>query len=221
MSDIRDIIPHGTTSAEQDWFSAHQMATSLANGWRPAPQATRISTRPGEFVAHAFPCGLNAYYATQQAARRGGFVAFGSPLLLVASLAGSIGYNMWQNQKAREEAAAQWRYVGAGMAHFTNKRLAVATDTGWRNFEYDSIEAMEMEPDGIVIFQNGRPREKITLSMPLTHFILLRFLSSGEIPSLGGGSAGAPQPQGLGAAPTAQPPASPPTSPGLKSTFKH
>ena len=185
MTDIRDLIPYSGTSAEHDWFSAHQLTAALASGWRPSPQASRISPRPGEYIAHAFPCGLNAYYATPVQARRGGFIAFGSPLLLLASLAGSVGYNMWQNQKAREEAAAQWRYVGAGMAHFTNQRIAVASETGWRNFDFGNIEAMEMEPDGIVIFENGRVREKISLNLPLTHFILLRFLAYGEIPNLG------------------------------------
>ena len=41
-----------------------------------------------------------------------------------------------------------------------------------------------MEPDGIVIFQNGRSREKITMGLPLTHFVLLRFLAYGEIPRM-------------------------------------
>ena len=71
------------------------------------------------------------------------------------------------------------------MAHFTNQRIAVASETGWRNFDFGNIEAMEMEPDGIVIFENGRVREKISLNLPLTHFILLRFLAYGEIPNLG------------------------------------
>jgi hypothetical protein len=132
--------------------------------------------------------------------------------LLAATVVGSIGYNMWQNQKAREEAAAQWRYVGSGMAHFTNQRIAVASETGWRNFEYAGIEAMEMEPDGIVIFENGRVREKITLNLPLTHFILIRFLAYGEIPNLG-----TPAPQPL---PTSAPEI-PQPAPRLKSTIRH
>lgn len=213
MSEIHELIPSTATSADEDWFRAHQLTNAMASGWRPTPQASRISPRASEFVAHAIPCGLNAYYSTTVQASRGGLIAFGSPLLLAASVVGSIGYNMWQNQKAREEAAAQWRYVGAGMVHFTNQRIAVASDTGWRNFEYSGIEAMEMEPDGIVIFENGRVREKISLNLPLTHFILLRFLAYGEIPNLG-----APAPSGLNAGPPVHAPPSPPAS--LKSTIK-
>ena len=212
MTELSHIIPNGSSSADQDWFSAHQLTSALASGWRPTPQVSRISPRSGEFVAHAYPCGLNAFYATKAQASRGGFLAFGSPLLLAATVVGSIGYNMWQNQKAREEAAAQWRYVGSGMAHFTNQRIAVASETGWRNFEYAGIEAMEMEPDGIVIFENGRVREKLTLNLPLTHFILIRFLAYGEIPNLG-----TPAPQPL----PPSTPEMPQAAPRLKSTIRH
>ncbi len=211
MTEIYELIPTTATSADQDWYSAHQLTDALGIGWRPNPQPSRISPRAGEYVAHAIPCGLNAYYAKTVQAKSGGLIAFGSPLLLAASVVGSIGYNMWQNQKAREEAAAQWRYVGSGMAHFTNQRIAVASETGWRNFEFSGIEAMEMEPDGIVIFENGRAREKLTLNLPLTHFILLRFLAYGEIPNLG-----APAPQPL----PASTPAPTPHTAILKSTIK-
>jgi len=223
VSDIRDIIPIGETSSERDWFSAHQLSSSLRMGWKPGSQATKIALRPGEYVAHAAPCGLHAYYATKAQARGGSFLAFGSPLLLIASAAGSIGYNMWQNQKAREQAAAQWRYVGSGMAHFTNQRIAVAAETGWKNFEYSSIEATEMEPDGLVIFENGRAREKISINLPLTHFILLRYLAYGEIPNL---ESSTPEPMNhqtplIGSPSKSTEPDFKSPAPGLKSTFKN
>lgn len=214
MKPTHHIIPSSDFSPDADWRHAHELASALESGWRPEPQPTTIATRPGEYVAHTYACGLNAFYATPVHERSGGLIAFGSPLLLVASVAGSIGYNMWQNQKAREQAAAQWRYVGSGMAHFTNQRIAVATETGWQNFDFSRIEAMEMEPDGIVVFQNGRSREKISLGLPLTHFILLRFLAYGEIPRMSA-SSGSPDPTvGI---PTAKSPESPTT---LKSTIR-
>jgi hypothetical protein len=69
-----------------------------------------------------------------------------------------------------------------------------------------------MEPDGIVIFENGRVREKLTLNLPLTHFILIRFLAYGEIPNLG-----TPAPQPL----PPSTPEMPQAAPRLKSTIRH
>gem|GEM_PF-1584067 len=217
MTELRDLLPSGPSTAEQDWYAAHQLVGALRSGWRLPAQSTAIALRPGEVAVHTAPCGMSSYYSTSVARRGGGFIAFGSPLLLVASVAGSIGYNAWQNQKAREAAAAQWRHQGHGVAHFTTSRVALATDSGWRNVYFSELEAMEVEPDGVVLFSNNRPREKINLALPFSHFILMRYLAYGEIPDLGHGG-GAPPAETVGT--PSVPTNSPRPAPALKSTMR-
>jgi hypothetical protein len=171
-------------SPEQDWFAAQQLADALRSGWTPLPVSYPITMRPGEQVVQAESARLLAYTSFTPARSGGGFIAFGSPLLLVASVAGSIGYNAWRNQKNREEAAAQWRLAGSGVAYFTNQRLALATDSGWVDFHYSLLQATELEGSGIVLYEVDQPRVKVELHNPLSNFVLLRYLLHGEVPTL-------------------------------------
>ena len=179
-----DLLPHGPRSPDQDWLAAQQLADALRSGWTPIPVSYPISLRPGEQVVQAESARLLAYTSYAPARSGSGFIAFGSPLLLVASVAGSIGYNAWRNQKNREEAAAQWRLAGSGIAYFTNQRLAIASDSGWVDFHYSLLQATELEGNGIVLYEADQPRVKVELHNPLSNFVLLRYLLHGEVPAL-------------------------------------
>lgn len=179
-----DLLPHGPSAPEQDWFAALQLADALRSGWTPLALSYPITMQPGEYVVQAESAHLLAYTSFTPERSGSGFIAFGSPLLLVASVAGSIGYNAWRNQKNREEATAQWRLAGSGIAYFTNYRLAVASDAGWMDFHYSRLQATELEGNGIVLFEADHPRVKVDLHNPLSNFVLLRYLLHGEVPTL-------------------------------------
>ncbi len=159
-----------------------QLAEALRAGWRPPAVRSQIVTAPGETVFTETSGDLWQYSGQDVAYGRGGFVALGSPLLLVASLAGSFAYNSYQKNKAQQQAAAQWRPLNQGVIIFTSQRLSMAGSMGWLDMPYANIRATGQDGDGIVLFFDNQPRLKLRMWNPLTHFVLLRYLAYGDVP---------------------------------------
>lgn len=167
---------------QTDWESAVAFGDALRAGWTPPPIRSQIATWPGESVIAETPGDLWQYTGADVSYRSGGFVALGSPLLLVASLAGSLAYNAHQKNKAQQQAAAQWRLMNQGTLIFTSQRIAIAGSMGWLDMPYANIRATGQDGDGIVLFFDGSPRLKLRMWNPLTHFVLLRYLAYGDVP---------------------------------------
>jgi hypothetical protein len=167
---------------QTDWESAVAFGDALRAGWKPPPIRSEIATWPGESVIAETPGDLWQYTGADVSYRSGGFVALGSPLLLVASLAGSLAYNAHQKNKAQQQAAAQWRMMNQGTLIFTSQRVAIAGSMGWLDMPYANIRATGQDGDGTVLFFDGSPRLKMRMWNPLTHFVLLRYLAYGDVP---------------------------------------
>jgi hypothetical protein len=143
---------------------------------------SQIATAPGESVIAETPGDLWQFTGQNVSYGGGGFIALGSPLLLVASLAGSYAYNTHQKNKAERKAAAQWRRLNQGNFIFTTQRVSLAGAMGWLDLPYSGIRATGQADDGILLFFDGQPQLKLRTWNPLTHFVLLRYLAYGDIP---------------------------------------
>ena len=167
---------------QTDWESAVALGDALRAGWRPPAVPAQVVTFPGESVIAETPGDLWQYTGADVSYRSGGFVALGSPLLLVASLAGSLAYNAHQKNKAQQQAAAQWRLMNQGTLIFTSQRISIAGTMGWLDMPYSNIRGTGQDGDGILLFFDGQPRLKLRMWNPLTHFVLLRYLAYGDVP---------------------------------------
>jgi hypothetical protein len=169
------------TGAEDAYLSAAQLANSLRQGVRPPTREVPIVLGTGEGV---FYSGLFDQYNFATASvsyNTGWFAAFGSPLWLAASLGGSALYNNHQKNKARDQAAAQWRIVNQGTLYLTNSRVCLQGRLGWVDIPLSEIRALECLPDGVVVYQANRPPTKIATAAVAYLYVLLSFLVHGQV----------------------------------------
>lgn len=162
-------------------LAAVKLSRALQDGVLPQPISAPITLAPAEQVYAQVVAQVFEYTAIQVGRTRGTFVGFGSPLLLGATLAGSLVYNKVQKERAKVQAAPQWRPVDQGVIYFTTTRLAFQGTQGWSDVPYSAIRAMSLENDGILISLDGAPRLAFSMHSATWHFVLMRYLASGEV----------------------------------------
>lgn len=166
---------------EVDVLAAHRLSEALRAGSRPQPIASGIALGPGEAVyAHA-GVQILQHTGAQVAHSRGGFLALGNPMLMAATVAGSVLYNRHSRKKAEARAAPQWRPVDDGLMYLTNSRIALQARSAWIDLPYSAMRATHCDADGLVVYWNGEPPVMLRTWCPGWHYVLMRFLAYGEI----------------------------------------
>ncbi|WP_235186995.1 MULTISPECIES: hypothetical protein [unclassified Frankia] len=177
----RPMRPGPRTSYEESWLAGAELGEALTRGWRPRAQPVQIALGAGEAVLAQAPVRVWQYIGQNVTYNQGWFVAFGSPLLLGASLLGSALYNGSQRRRAEALAAVQWRPVCQGHLFLTNWRLALALTTGWIDIGYPYLRASGVDGDSMVIMLAGQPPVRLQVWPAHWFFVLMRFLAYGEI----------------------------------------
>ncbi len=176
-------LPSLTRGAEGDYQHALRLADCLRDGWEPPGMPHSIRVAPDEKVVETVGAHSTTYTGYTPQKRDGlALIAFGSPLMLAASVAGSIGYNSWRNSQAAQESAMQWRHTDTGTLYLTDQRIVFSGAGGFESIAIQSIQATELEPDGFVIHLMGAPRRKYLVAHPITLLTWVRFLSFDELP---------------------------------------
>lgn len=120
---------------------------------------------------------LSVYAAARaQTPNQGFLVAFGDPLLLAASIGGSLLYNAHQQERARAAAAIQWRAADQGIVYLTNQRICLQGHVQWRDIPFSSLRSLDPYPDGIVLYQEGLPPTKLATSWLEYFYVMLSWL---------------------------------------------
>ncbi|WP_261556691.1 hypothetical protein [Frankia tisae] len=156
------------------------LGNALATGWRPQPQPAAIVLAPGEAVLAQAPVRLWQHIGQDVTYNQGFFVAFGSPLLVGASLLGSALYNGSQRRRAEVAAAVQWRPTATGQLFLTNHRIALGLSSGWLDIAYPYLRASSVDAIGMIIMMDGQPPVRLEVWPPHWFFVLMRFLAYGE-----------------------------------------
>jgi hypothetical protein len=121
--------------------------------------------------------------ANVQAPQTGFTFAFGSPLLVAATLGGSMLYNAHQQNKARMASAIQWRVANEGTIFLTDHRICLQGRAGWADVNYDDLRSFEALPDGVVVYRNQSSPIKLTTSWLEYFFVMFSWLGfSRKIP---------------------------------------
>lgn len=166
---------------DQSYIAGVELSRELSAGWRPPAQPVNIALATGEHVFGQARVQVLDYSSQQVAYNRGGFLAFGNPLLTIATVAGSVAYNAHQKKKAEAQAVAQWRLADEGYAFFTDQRIALMGGTGWADVYYAALRSSTPDLDGIVLMLNGTAPTKLVLWPQHWFYGLLRFFAYGEI----------------------------------------
>ncbi|EIV96592.1 hypothetical protein FraQA3DRAFT_6496 [Frankia sp. QA3] len=165
---------------EQSWVAGADLGNALAAGWRPRPQPTAIALAPGEVVLAQGAVRRWQYIGQDVTYNQGFFVAFGSPLLVGASLLGSVLYNGSQRRRAEAAAAVQWRPTATGQLFLTNHRIALGLSSGWLDIAYPYLRASSVDGIGMIVMVDGQPPVRLEVWPPHWFFVLMRFLAYGE-----------------------------------------
>jgi hypothetical protein len=194
----------GPTPQQQGQIAAVQLADALRGGWTPPTVEAPIARYQDEQIYATTACQLLEFSGANVNYRSGFAVGFGSPLLLAATIGGSLLYNSHQKNKAQAAAAPQWRGQNAGPLHVTNYRFALQGQLGWQDLFYNRIRASECLVDGIVIFFDGQPPLKLAIVWPEYFFVLFQWFAYHTVPKLtiDPSLAAFLPPRGLGAAST-------------------
>ncbi len=169
------------TPYDRSYVAGAELSRELTAGWRPPAQPVNMALAADEHVFGQARVQLLDYSSQQVAYNGGGFLAFGNPLLTIATVAGSAAYNTHQKKKAEAQAAAQWRLADVGYAFFTDQRIALMGGTGWADLYYGALRSSSPDLDGIVLMVNGTTPTKLVLWPQHWFYGLLRFLAYGEI----------------------------------------
>lgn len=132
---------------------------------------------PGEYIVASVPAARLEFFGTDEKHSSGWFVAFGNPVLTVATLAGSAVYNAASKAAAQRRAAERWRPVDAGVLHVTNLRLAFQGGRQWFDIPYASIRASGCFIDCLEIAMDERYPLRIQTAEPEWCFVAMRHLS--------------------------------------------
>jgi hypothetical protein len=123
----------------------------------------------------------STYQATQVAPQPNNFsFAFGSPLLVAATIGGSLLYNAHQRNLAERAAAIQWRTINEGAVFLTNRRICLQGRVTWVDLDYEAVRSLEALPDGVVLHQSGRPPLKLVTSWLEYFYVMLSSLALGR-----------------------------------------
>jgi hypothetical protein len=121
--------------------------------------------------------------ANVRAPQQGFTFAFGSPLLVAATLGGSMLYNTHQQNQARMASTVQWRVANEGTIFLTSARIGMQGRAGWVDIPYPNIRSFETVPDGVVIYQDRIPPLKLTTSWLEYFLVMLSWLAfSRQVP---------------------------------------
>jgi hypothetical protein len=172
--------PGHTTPFEESWMAGADLGRALAGGWRPAAQPAPIALARGEAVLAQAPVRVWQFIGQNVSYNQGFFVAFGSPLLVGASLLGSALYNSSQRRRAEAAAAVQWRPLAVGQLFLTDLRIALALSTGWVDIGYPYLRASTVDDSGVIVMLDGQPPIRLEVWPPHWFFVLMRFLAYGE-----------------------------------------
>jgi|NGEPerStandDraft_6_1074524.scaffolds.fasta_scaffold31940_3 hypothetical protein len=166
---------------DQSYLAGVQLSRALAAGWRPPAQPANIALAAGEQVYGQAPTHILEYAEQQVSYTRGAFVAFGNPLLTVATVAGSVAYNARQKSKAQAQAAAQWRHADTGQLFCTQRRIALMGRAGWFDIYYPALRTSTVDIDGLIVMMDGCSPVKLQVWPQHWFYGLLRFFAYGEI----------------------------------------
>lgn len=166
----------------EDMEAAAQLADWLRAGGRPPPIANpHLLLWPGERLITHLPVDVWTYSGQDVEYRTGGMV-FGGPLMFTATLLGSSILNTTRRAAAEQAAAPQWRRYSSGVLHITDARLSLALPQEWLDLDYRTIRAVDSDGDSILIILSDLPPTKLRVWRPYTHFVLIRFLITGQVP---------------------------------------
>jgi hypothetical protein len=169
------------THAEDAYLAAAHLAKLLRGGGRPTSLTVPIVLAADEQAYHVDPFTQYKFAASNVSYNSGWVAAFGSPLWLAASLGGSALYNKYQRDKARAEAAAQWRVVNYGTAFLTDRRLCLQGQLAWVDIAFSTVRALEPIPEGVVIYQANQPPTMVSTPAVAYLYVLLSFLVNGRV----------------------------------------
>jgi hypothetical protein len=125
---------------------------------------------------------VSSVYATADVRAPGpGFsFAWGSPLLVAATIGGRMLYNAHQQTQARMASAAQWRLSNEGTIFLTNRRVCLQGRLGWVEIGYEQILSLEPLPDGVVVYQAQLPPLKLVTSWLEYFYVMVSWLAFGR-----------------------------------------
>lgn len=95
------------TSQEHDLLLAANLTHHLRSGGQPAQMAASMRLDPGEVVFASIQTNLHIYTGSDVVLPGSSWVAFGSPMMMLGTLAGSAALNRHSRRKAEKEAAPQ------------------------------------------------------------------------------------------------------------------
>jgi hypothetical protein len=148
---------------------------------------------PDEREYGRFGAALHTYSGTDAVIPGSAFVAFGSPLFMIGSMAASAAFNSSRKKKALAAAAPQWRLDNTGELHVTSQRLALQGVHGWYDFWYYHMRAIEVTRLGLILHYADHPMVRIECASPIWVWAIVKYFASGEfvdIPALGPGPQG-------------------------------
>jgi hypothetical protein len=176
-----DELEQARRARAEDMEAAARLADWLRTGGRPPAIANlHLVLWPGERLITHLPVDVWAY-SSQDVEYRTGGVAFGGPLMFTATLLGSSILNATRRVAAEQAAAPQWRRYSSGGLYITDARLSLALQQEWLDLRYGTIRAVDSDGDSILVMSSDLPPTKLRVWRPYTHFVLIRFLITGQV----------------------------------------
>jgi hypothetical protein len=166
---------------EQARAAAASLSDALATGWRPPAAPALIALNPGEVTYASTTFHASSFTGAAVSYNKGFMVGLGNPVVLAATLGGSLLYNQHQKTKAQRTAAPQWRPLDGGVLHLTSERFGLQGRLRWAEIPYPAVRASDCVPQGIVLFLDGEPPLLVATPWPEYFFVMFRWLAYQQI----------------------------------------
>ncbi len=131
----------------------------------------------GEQAFSTLPADVWQYASRNVQYSRGGVVSFANPVLLGATVAGSLLYNKAQKDRAVEASRAQWRLLGRMTVTFTSQRLAVDDAAGYSDFPWARLTSVHLAGTRLLVKYETKPWLAFDVERPRWHQVLALYLS--------------------------------------------
>jgi len=166
----------GLTVAEQDQLAAIKMVQHIRDGNYPPEINSTILLRRDESEFASFPASTYGYTGAEVMVPGSAWLAFGSPLFMIGTLAGSAAFNSARKRKAARQAAPQWRLDNQGSLHVTSERLALQGIHGWVDLWYEHFRAVEVTQIGLVFHYADWPMMRLDCAAPVWTWMMVHYL---------------------------------------------
>lgn len=159
--------------------SAHALADLLEAGGFPPPIAVPLRLEHHEACYAADQVVAHQFLASDVTYNEAWLFGTGAAGLTLG--AASLVRNSVVKNRAKREAAPQWRPVPSGWAYVTNQRIAIQSEQGWWSIWFANVMQATCDRTAIVLEGEGWPPTRLATPDVDHLFVLLWRLLYGQV----------------------------------------